>query len=137
MAGITMKYFKNEDGETFGLEVNGSQDFLIKPDWVECDKPSYPLDPVLVAKRDRDNALQSLLFTTSGGDVIQCREADEQAIRNAVEKLDRDGLSTRTWFSVTDTPVQVSRDDLAAAVIAGQDQGAAIWDEFFAAVGGV
>lgn len=46
-----MKYYKDSSGEVFALEIDGSQDGLIKSDWLPVDQPEQPefkLTPKLI-----------------------------------------------------------------------------------------
>lgn len=114
------------DGEAWGL--------LDIP--VEAPAEDPVLSPLDLAKADRDSALSDMVYVTEAGDTIQCREQDEQSIRNAIELMTRKSLALYTWFSVGDTKVSVTKADLEAAIISGQDQGAAIWQSFFIALTG-
>lgn len=132
MVGITMKYFKNLDGEIFGIDTD--QDHLIKDEWVSCPEPVPVVDTLALLKSDRESKLASMVFTTSNGSVIQCREQDEQRIRTAIDLMTRNSLAEYPWYAADNSVTTVTIADLENAIISGQEQGATIWATFFASI---
>lgn len=90
----------------------------------------------------RDEDLQSIVLDLDGDGVrvIQCRPAkfaqDESNMRNAIEKMGRDGTADRLWFMADDSAHLVTVTDLEASIVSGQDQASDIWDQFFLAIQG-
>lgn len=97
-------------------------------------------EPSKSPEQIRDEGLQSIVLDLDGDGVrvIQCRPAkfaqDESNMRNAIEKMERDGTIQMAWFMSDDTVHQVTVADLQAAIASGQDQASVIWDQFFAAI---
>jgi hypothetical protein len=88
--------------------------------------------------RDEDLAALVLDLDGDGVRVIQCRPAkfaqDESNMRNAIEKMARDGVSSRLWYMADNVAHQVTSGDLQAAIVSGQDQADAVWTAFFQAI---
>ena len=88
-------------------------------------------------KEIRDDALRNITHDFGDGRVIQVRPADyandELNIRNAIERMQRLNITEQPWRMADNTTHLVSVHDLKAAIISGQDQGAAIWQAYFEA----
>lgn len=135
-----MKHFKTTQNTIRAIEPG--QERLISEDWQEltAEQIAEELDalkPAHTAAQIRDEALAGLTHDFGDGRVIQCRPvefaADELNMRNAIERMQRLGITQQLWFMADDTPHYVSIADLEAAIASGQDQGAAIWEQFIAA----
>ena len=89
-------------------------------------------------KQIRDDALRNLTHDFGDGRVIQVRPADfandELNIRNAIERMNRLGITEQPWHMADNTTHMVSVADLEAAIVSGQDQGAAVWQAYFEAI---
>lgn len=88
---------------------------------------------VEILQNRRDELLESLTHTYQDGRVIQCRESDEQPIRNAIERMQRSGLTKQLWRMADNTSALVTVDELHEAIVSGQDQGAQVWSDFMRA----
>lgn len=99
----------------------------------ELNKPVPPS-----AKGIRDEALRTLTHDFGDGRVIQVRPADfandELNIRNAIERMQRLGLTQQPWVMVDNTSHMVTVAELETAIASGQDQGAAIWQTYIEAI---
>ena len=89
-------------------------------------------------KEIRDDALRNLTHDFGDGRVIQVRPveyaADEANIRNAIERMQRLNITEQPWRMADNTTHLVGVADLEAAIVSGQDQGAAIWQAYFEAL---
>lgn len=90
------------------------------------------------AKQIRDDALRNLTHDFGDGRVIQVRPADfandELNIRNAIERMQRLGLTQQPWVMVDNTSHMVTVAELEEAITSGQDQAAAIWQTYIEAI---
>ena len=114
--GVGVGYLDNGDG-TFSAPASSPA-------------PSTPKDI-------RDTSLSKLAHDFGDGRVIQCRPypfTDESNMRNAIEKMARSGKADRYWLSSDNTPILVTSADLLAAIESGQDQGDAVWEEYFLSI---
>lgn len=117
-----------KNGESIGWIDNGGGNFSA-PIQPEQDPPT--------PKEIRDQALAALVHDFGDGRVIQCRPhpfSDESNMRNAIEKMDRLGQSSRVWLSAHDTLFTVSQADLQTAIESGQDQSDVVWADFLGAI---
>lgn len=91
-------------------------------------------DPIEI----RNDALRNLTHDFGDGRVIQVRPvgyaADETNIRNAIERMQRLNITEQPWRMADNATHLVSVADLEAAIVSGQDQGAAIWLAYFEAI---
>ena len=89
-------------------------------------------------KEIRDDALRNLTHDFGDGRVIQVRPADfandELNIRNAIERMNRIGLTQQPWVMVDNTSHMVTVAELETAITSGQDQGATIWQAYIEAI---
>ena len=89
-------------------------------------------------KEIRDDALRNLTHDFGDGRVIQVRPADfandELNIRNAIERMNRIGLTQQLWVMVDNTSHMVTVAELETAINSGQDQGAVIWQVYIEAI---
>lgn len=91
------------------------------------------------AEEIRDAAFMNLTHDLGEGRIIQIRppatgKADESNIRNAIERMERLGITEQPWFMIDNIPRNVTVADLQEALESGQDQSAAIWATFFASL---
>lgn len=84
------------------------------------------------AKEIRDIKLVQLTHDFGDGRIMQIRKQDESNIRNAIDMMEREGITEQPWRMADNTTHTVSVDDLKNALISAQNQGAQIWQEFFA-----
>lgn len=87
------------------------------------------------AKNVREEALANLTHDFGDGRVIQVRKVDEQNIRTAIAIMERTGTTQYPFFMADNTQHLVTVAELEAAIVSGQDQGAAVWADFFSTVG--
>ena len=137
-----MKHYRDEQGRIFGVEPDGSQDHLIKDDWVACAAPVAPAaDPADVAKALHAAELRSLVHDFGDGRVIQVRppetgSMDESNIRNAIERLTRTAEADEMWYMADNNFHRVTAAELQEALNSGQDQAKQAWDDLRAAIQG-
>lgn len=145
--------------ETLGLSHNRYRlDQSVPPhqiiEWADTNPDPQPTEVELtagwnqcLAKRAveeavavRDGKLMTLVHDFGDGRVIQCRDPafseDESRMRNAIELMERHGITQRIWYMADNAPGMVTVADLRAAIHSGQDQADAAWAEFFVAIGG-
>ena len=102
--------------------------------WEVVQPEPYVPSPELVATQTRQQALEELAYDCGDGRLIQCRPQDEQNVRNAIERMQRLGLTEQVWRLADNTHQPVTLAELQAALAYGQDQAAVIWGVFFAAL---
>lgn len=90
-----------------------------------------PPDP----REVRDAALRALSHDFGDGRVIQVRPPkyadDESNIRNAMERMARQGQPSLSWMMEDNTIHSVTASELQDALNSAQDQGAQVWADFF------
>lgn len=101
--------------------------------WEVVQPEPYTPSTEQVAEPQRNEALQQLVYDCGDGRLIQCRPHDEQNVRNAIERMQRLGLTEQVWRLADNSHQAVTLAELQAALAYGQDQAAIIWGEFFAA----
>jgi len=74
--------------------------------------------------------LMSLDFNIDGSRCIQTRPIDEQNIRNAIEKMERDSVADINWRLKDNTVKPVTIDELRMALVHGQNEAAKIWEAY-------
>ncbi len=89
-----------------------------------------PADPEPTAKQQRDGQLAALAHDFGDGRVIQTRPRDEQNLRNAIELMQSETIEAIGWVMQDDTKHPVTRDELLAALRAGQLAALAIWADY-------
>ncbi len=145
-----MKYAKIKNGIVIQTQPSDQNGFVEVGDEITCGMlydgsvflaPLIAVDKALSAKRALRESLSSLAHDFGDGRVIQVRHPDYAAdafnIDTAIDTMERGGEESRLWIMQDNQMHMVTLDELKVAKISGQDQGDAIWDEFFAAVGGV
>lgn len=85
------------------------------------------------------SALDDLVHDFGDGRVIQVRPQesgalDEPNIRNAIEQMTRNLVTSREWKMADDTIGVLTLADLQSALNSGQDQATALWDAHIAAL---
>lgn len=93
-------------------------------------EPQSP-SPEQVAVQARQRSLAGLAYDCGDGRLIQCRPQDEQNVRNAIELMQRSGVSEMLWRLVDNSHQTVTVGELVAALHYGQEQAAIIWATFF------
>ncbi|WP_432473347.1 hypothetical protein [Amphritea sp. HPY] len=139
-----MRYAKIENGTVIQIQPNKETGFIEVEDSVVCgmqqegDDFVAPaiVEPMKDAKTIRAEALSGLVHDFGDGRIIQVRPpefaADESNIRNAIERMKRLSIAERGWFMADNTWHNVTAAELQVALNSAQDQGAVIWDQFFA-----
>lgn len=80
--------------------------------------------------RVRDEALMSLVHDFGDGRVIQVRPIDEQNINTRIDLMNRHGLAVADFKMLDNQKHQITIDELVTAKESGQDQAAAVWQEY-------
>ena len=111
------------------------EEFEITP--VKTNEAWQSRQKLKMLQAERDNRLDNLTFTTPTGQCIQCRLRDEQFMRNAIERMQRLGLTEQTWRLSDNTMGVVTIADLQSALDSGQDQGADVWQWFMSEVSNI
>lgn len=126
-----MRYFNN-NGKVMGIESDGTQDHLIKPDWEEISESQMKelTKATPSAKEMRDLALASLSYDFGDGRVIQTRPKDELNITTAIEVMETNDINSIDWVMVDNTKHPVTVNELKEALNAGRLAGLAIWDNY-------
>ena len=102
--------------------------------WEVVQPEPYTPSAEQVVEQQRDGALQQLVYDCGDGRLIQCRPQDEQNVRNAIERMQRLGLTEQVWRLADNTHQTVTLGELLSALAYGQDQAATLWGAFFAAL---
>lgn len=96
----------------------------------ESESEDLKAEFLLKKKTERNAELLSISRDLGGERIIQTRPIDEQNIRNAIEKMKRDGIGSISWRMKDNTVSQVSIDELEKSLTHGQDEAAKIWNEY-------
>ncbi len=88
------------------------------------------LETVEKDKGVRNNSLDNLTHDFLDGRIMQVRPKDESNIRNAIEVMTANSMTTIDWVMLDDKKYPVTIPELQAALLSGQTQAMAVWAEF-------
>lgn len=119
-----MKYYKDEDGNVFAFEADGSQDGLIgdkvKMNQLEIDDH---LKPVKYEPSKQDK-LNSIVVTIKSGKKFDGNETSRTDILSALTTGELIGEATTNWKLADNSVALVTRDELLEALaLAIQEKG--------------
>lgn len=78
----------------------------------------------------RDNALEALFHDFGDGRIMQTRYIDESNIRNAIELMTDESISSIDWVMIDNIKYPVSISDLQAAFYSTKIKAKQIWDDY-------
>lgn len=116
-----MKLFKDANNELYGLNADGSQDELIKPDFIQISTEEAavitasklpPIDP----KDVKNQQLAELTVTTSNGNVFDGNETARVNMLSAINASAFLNQTTANWKLADNTVVNITLDELKEAL---------------------
>lgn len=125
-------YYLKSDGSKVTFKLGEEPDLITMQDTfpaniqVEIDTRQI-LDE---KKATRDETLNSLTHDFLDGRVIQVRPKDESNIRNAIEVMTANNMTTISWVMVDDVKYDVTIPELQTALQSGQMQALSIWGSY-------
>jgi hypothetical protein len=88
------------------------------------------IDPVVIAKSIRDEALLNMKCDLGDGRIIQTRPQDEQNIRNAIEIMQSYNYESCKWVMLDNKKYDTTVEELKKALSEGQKQAMKIWGDY-------
>lgn len=115
-SGETLTDYKLS-GQDLVLDTASQADTIAKEDLVK-------------AKGARNEALNNLVHDFGDGRVMQVREKDESNIRNAIEIMIANNMTSMDWVMLDDIKYPTTIEELQAGLLSGQMQGLTIWGDY-------